>query len=138
MKNKAGFTLVELLAVIVILAIVITIAVPSTLAISNRIKNNLYCSKIDFIKNAAEIYGEDRKDSFGNITVNGTSYKGQKIKVLDLVKGNYLKKDKESAPYIEDPRDKSKSLDDYAIDVYLKNNRIYVAMNQDLTAICEK
>lgn len=37
-NNKKGFTLVELLAVIVVLAIIITIAVPGTIAVSNKIK----------------------------------------------------------------------------------------------------
>ena len=64
MKNNSGFTLVELLAVIVVLAIVIAVAVPSTMTISNSIKENLFCSKIDFIENAAKLYGEDKRDGF--------------------------------------------------------------------------
>ncbi len=61
MKNSKGFTLVELLAVIVILAILITIAVPSTIGISNKLKENMFCKKIDSIEVAAKLYGEDRK-----------------------------------------------------------------------------
>jgi prepilin-type N-terminal cleavage/methylation domain-containing protein len=57
MKNK-GFTLVELLAVIVILGILITIAVPSMLGVSKNVKEKSYTSKIDLIESAAVIYGE--------------------------------------------------------------------------------
>ena len=45
MKNKKGFTLVELLAVIVILALLVAIAVPSTFSISNRLKTNNKCKE---------------------------------------------------------------------------------------------
>ena len=49
MKNNNGFTLVELLAVVVVLAIIVTIATTSTISISNKIKGNMYCSKLDFL-----------------------------------------------------------------------------------------
>ena len=39
--NKKGFTLVELLAVIVVLGLIIAIAVPSINAISIKIKENM-------------------------------------------------------------------------------------------------
>ena len=41
MRNKNGFTLVELLAVIVILSLLIAIAVPSSITIGNKIKEKL-------------------------------------------------------------------------------------------------
>lgn len=139
MKNKRGFTLIELLAVIVILAIVIAVAVPSTMSISNNIKENLYCSKIDFIENAAKLYGEDRRDSFtSRYTINGASYYGKKVQVKDLVTSNYLKKDNSTSPYIEDPRNKNASLDNLYITIYIKNDRIYVYFNDTtINTTCE-
>lgn len=139
MKNRSGFTLIELLAVIVILAIVIAVAVPSTMSISNRIKENLFCSKIDFIENAAKLYGEDRRDSFtSRYTINGTSYYGKKVQVKELVTTNYLKKDNSTSPYIEDPRDKNASLDNLYITIYIKNDRIYVDFDNTIDQTCEK
>ena len=41
MKNKKGFTLVELLAVIVILGLVAVIAVPASMTVSDGIKKNM-------------------------------------------------------------------------------------------------
>ena len=135
MKDKNGFTLVELLAVIVILAMLVTIAVPSTLSISNKIKVNMYCSKIDSIETAAKLYGEDRKDSF-NETYDGYASKG--IKVIELINTGYLKKDQKNAPYVLDPRDNA-SLDDMDVIVYLKWNRIYVHfVTGDASSICGK
>lgn len=124
MKNK-GFTLVELLAVIVILAILVTIAVPSTISISKKINENLYCQKVSSIKNAASLYGEDRSDSF---TESYNGYKSKTLVLQNLIDTGYLKKDQDTYPYILDPRDKTKSdmYENMKIIVYVKYDRIYI------------
>lgn len=134
MKNSKGFTLVELLAVIVILAILITIAVPSTIGISNKLKENMFCKKIDSIEVAAKLYGEDRKSSF---TENYETYPSRKIVVKDLIETGDLKKDNNTSPYILDPRDNT-SMDDLELIVYEKYNRIYVAFNDTIKTTCDK
>lgn len=134
MKNNKGFTLVELLAVIVILAILITIAVPSTIGISNKLKENMYCKKIDSIEVAAKLYGEDRKSSF---TETYETYPSRKITVKDLIETGDLKKDNSTSPYILDPRDNT-SMDDLELTVYEKYNRIYVAFNEAIKTTCDK
>ncbi len=138
MKNKQGFTLVELLAVIVILAILITIAVPSTIAISNRLKENMYCKKIDSIEVSAKLYGEDRRDSFmeSYVTTDG-SYPSRKIKVKDLIESGDLKKDNTIAPFIIDPRNNT-SMDEMELTVYVKYNRVYVAFQDEIKTTCKK
>ncbi len=134
MKNNKGFTLVELLAVIVILAILITIAVPSTIAISNKLKENMYCKKIDSIEVAAKLYGEDRKTSFSE---NYETYPSRKMKVKDLIDTGYLKKDNSEEPYIINPRDNT-GLDNLELTVYEKYNRIYVAFDETVKTTCDK
>jgi prepilin-type N-terminal cleavage/methylation domain-containing protein len=140
MKNKRGFTLVELLGVIVILAILATVAVPSTMSISKKLKVKLYCSKIDFIENAAELYGEDHRDNFTNtINVDEKTYKGEEITVEKLISTSYLKKDQSDYPYIVDPRDKtSDELYKMSLNIYIKNNRIKVSFNDTVNETCEK
>lgn len=56
--KKNGFTLVELLAVIVILGLLIAIAVPSALKLSNKVKEKSYSTKIDLIEQAAMNFGQ--------------------------------------------------------------------------------
>ena len=53
--NKKGFTLVELLAVIVILAIILLIAVPSIMGVVDGAKKDAYASSVMSIINAAEL-----------------------------------------------------------------------------------
>ena len=57
--NKKGFTLVELLAVIVIIAIVSAIAVVSMNGVRNKIDLKMVESNIDLIISSAKSYGED-------------------------------------------------------------------------------
>ena len=80
MKKKKGFTLVELLAVIVILALLILIAVPNVIKIMNNAKKNTARDNVLSLVRLAGIYytsdlsstlvGED--DSFAcSVTQNG-------------------------------------------------------------------
>ena len=59
--NKKGFTLIEVLAVIVILALLSVLVTPSITAISNRIKHNMLESKINLINDAAIDYVSQQK-----------------------------------------------------------------------------
>lgn len=107
MKKNKGFTLVELLAVIAILALLITIAVPSVIALSNRIKGNMFCTKVENIETAAKMYANDNLDVFNN--GNAT------IHVKDLINNNLFKREEKDCdcnnvnkPCVTDPRNKSR------------------------------
>ena len=121
--KKNGFTLVELLAVIVIMALLLTIAVPSVIGISKKIKTNMFCSKVEDIESAAKLYGEDYIDQIDKN--NGTT-----ITVYKLIENNLFKKedkdcDKTSnTTCVLDPRDGS-SMDKNQILITIKNKRVY-------------
>ena len=124
--KKKGFTLTELLAVIVILGVITLIAIPSSFAISNRIKINLYCTKMDTIKKAADLYASDHFDEvrLGIIT---------KVSIKDLVNYGYVKKDENSTNgiLVVDPRDNETSLDDMTISLSISNNRAKTNFDQE-------
>ena len=80
MKNRKGFTLVELLAVIVILAIIIGIATPAFGALQTRVNQKQYENKISLIEVAALKYADD---------TNFVAFY-----VEDLVKAGYLEADR--------------------------------------------
>ncbi len=56
--KRNGFTLVELLAVIVLLALLMTIAVPNVFKLNTKVKKKAYATKIDLIEQAADSYGQ--------------------------------------------------------------------------------
>jgi prepilin-type N-terminal cleavage/methylation domain-containing protein len=57
--NNKGFTLVELLAVIIILSLLVVLASTSVSKIVKDSKNDLYDTQIELIKSAAEAWGAD-------------------------------------------------------------------------------
>ena len=64
MKNKKGFTLVELLAVIAILAILVIIALPNVMGMFNSAKKSTFLTEIKKIYRGAE--QEYVKDAFNS------------------------------------------------------------------------
>ena len=58
MKNKKGFTLVELLAVVALLAVLAAVATPVISSVSRKSKEKMYDAKIKMITEAAVLYAE--------------------------------------------------------------------------------
>ena len=90
MKN--GFTLVELLAVIVLIAIIAVISVGGINKVKNNIKSDICKSTVEMIQNGAIHYGEDNENLLK--TENGcsiyNSYRCISVKVEDLINSGYL------------------------------------------------
>ena len=60
--NNKGFTLVELLTVIVIIGLLIAITIPATSKIIKASKEKAYTTKVEFIESEAALYGETNLD----------------------------------------------------------------------------
>lgn len=127
--KKNGFTLVELLAVIVILAILLTVAIPNVIGITQRVKEKMYCSKVSDIESAAKLYGQDYIDE---VESNGNT---MTIHVYTLIENNLYKKESDDCILnsndkycVSDPRDDSK-MDDKTITLTKKDKRITATFN---------
>lgn len=114
--NKKGFTLVELLAVIIILGLLVGISFPIVRKSINKYKTQLCESQMDEIMNAAKLWGSDNMEALPDGKENGdneidttsdistlksTSYETLKIHLNYLTEKNYInqmKNQKTDAP----------------------------------------
>lgn len=122
MKNKKGFTLVELLAVIVILAVIMLIAVPVISNLIQKNKEKAYEAKMELILKQAKLYAKDNKILYSSTKRDGI-YVCEKVTVQQLLTAGYLEKEDDISSGkndILDPRDGSSMLTK-SIEVYIKS-----------------
>lgn len=108
MQGKNGFTLVELLAVIVILALVMAIAIPVVLDVRSNVTGTLSQEQKKGLQDAGKLLGIDLDDYSSDIfnckdgswikssaecTMNSSNWKTVKIDVSTLVDHGYFKDD---------------------------------------------
>lgn len=74
MKNKKGFTLVELLAVIALLSVITMFAYPNIAKISTGIYNKYEYSIKKIIENGASVYVNNNIEEINNILSNNERY----------------------------------------------------------------
>ncbi len=96
---KKGFTLVEMLAVIIILGILVGIIAPAVVNTINESKQKAYNTTIESVKSAAKSYMEFSFDSFKE-EIEGYGY--IEISVSELIEEGFLpegiKNPKDSEP----------------------------------------
>lgn len=106
MKNreKNGFTLVEILAVVVILGILLVIAIPSYTAVFNSLKRTTYINKIKALNLAAKDYASNTevKDSIKSVNFGSKPDWCNTIKVSDLIKAGYVSSESDILDVIYD------------------------------------
>ena len=88
---KRGFTLVELLAVIVLIAIIALIGAGGISRVRQNVKNDMCRSTIDMIETGGKHYGEDFQNLLvNNCTIDGHSYKCLTVTVQQLIDWGYI------------------------------------------------
>ena len=150
-KNR-GFTLVELLAIIIIIGVVAAISITSINGVNKKIKEKMLQNKLELIESAAELYVNKNTDGVTKASIknsekkyhpgNHNIYSCTAIKVKDLVKieliesdtGSVCNSDIEGDGCVINPADNSKYLDDVEVILYYKNNRVYA--KADIDNVC--
>lgn len=89
-KRQRGFTLIELIAVLVILTIIMSIAIPSISASIERSKEKQRNAKIKIMESAAEIYIVDRK----SLITSSSCY----VKINELISSTLINADDKIDP----------------------------------------
>lgn len=83
---KKGFTLIEVLGVIVILSIIALITVPMIGKYIKQAKNDSYDNQVSFIKLATQNWVSDHKNQFSDTTLSN------KVFLSQLINDDYLEK----------------------------------------------
>ncbi len=146
MHNKKGFSLVEILAVIVVLAIVISLAFFSGNAIRENSLRSIVDTKIEQIEQAAILYGQDNPSVISEtsckeiVTTNNagteTSYTPSYCVTItagvlidnDYIDTGYLEESNGVMDLINDVTGKSMRND--TVIIYRRNNRIYSIIDE--------
>lgn len=123
--NKKGFTLVELLAVLVLISLLMGLAIPGINRISNNMKKKSYNQKIKLIESAAELWGQDNKTRLQTTSCNidDNEVPCYKIEIKELLSENYLDSDNNSGKYINPKNDED--MKECIVFVYKQNKRVY-------------
>lgn len=136
--NKKGFTLVEILAVLVIIAVVSLIGTVSITGVRRKMDENLFKNKLGEIISAASKWGEDNKSELdtektvGFLITNGYLETEEAINTIKYEHTCGSDKNDENG-YIEDGLCKNvitnnvdyKVLNSLVVLIYRENNRVY-------------
>ncbi len=133
--NKKGFTLIEILAVIVITALITIIASTGISGVKKSINENLYQSNVALIEKSAVNFGEDKKSYLESLnsscTIDSVTYKPcLKVTVASLIDRYYIKTkevDEENNKVLIDNR-KNKEDKNY----YMNDNFVYIYIDDYL------
>ena len=126
--NKKGFTLIEILCVIVLLSITTCFASSAVIKLSVQSKERLYCTKLALIKSAALNYARAYEAELASSKELYENHQSLTITVSDLVTTGNFSPDKDNL--VLNPQDNT-SLNDTKIILYLENNLIKVAIESD-------
>lgn len=92
MKNRKGFTMIELLATVTILGILMTITIGYAMRLINKSKNDSMEQQAKLVTTAAESYFQAHREQLPRLVGQTT-----KIPISTLLETNYLKKEIKNA-----------------------------------------
>lgn len=117
MKNKKGFTLVEMLVVLSVLVIIFLIVVPDVTSLYKKLKQNEYERFLSDIFLSTEAYVQKNIDKYPELNTNNTKIY---IYFEELLDSGYLK------ATIMDPKNKKNvKEEDYTVELFLNDDNEY-------------
>ena len=126
-KNNKGFTLVEILAVIVLIAFLLGVGIPGVNRISRNMKKKSLNTKIGLIEQAGVLWGQDNKTLLQATNCedkDGNATKCYKIEIERLIEDDYLDSESNDDITYKNPVDDAE-LKNKCVYVYKKSNRVY-------------
>ncbi len=137
MKKKNGFTLIEMLGILVVLSIIVMISVPAITSMLKQANKQKYDEWLQNLYIASEQYVEGHREEFAEANSGGTSY----LSIQLLLKKGYLKnsiKDPKTGQDVTDigiveikPNDEHILTYNYKLKKEIDAIHLSVAMNPD-------
>ena len=141
--NKKGFTLVELLSVIVLIGLLLGIGVPGVMRISKKMKERSFNTKKEQIEQAATLWGQDNRTRLSKSTCTVLEDSGEKdypcykISIKELIEEDYLDSENNNGTIeYKNPID-NKDIKGMCVYVYKKNKRVYAYYTNAEDRECE-
>ena len=129
MKNKNGFTLIEILAVIAILCILVTIATFSVMKTKENSMKKLLNIKIGELEASGILYGQENQEELNlKCTIDNEKYEFcTKKTVKELIDTDYYKSNEVNSSGQKDLLNNvtNESMLNDVVMIYKKNNRVY-------------
>ena len=128
--NK-GFTLVELMAVLVLIVIISTIGYAGITIVNNNIEKNLWNTTVEEIETGAVKYGQDNLNVLNTnetCNIDGSETRNCiEVTVEFLINSNYIDTDEvdDSEKEIITNNVTGEIVNDNIVYIYLENNRVY-------------
>ena len=128
--NK-GFTLVELMAVLVLIVIIASIGYAGITAVQRNINQNLWEATVEEIETGAVKYGQDNLNALNNnetCNIDGSETRNCiEVTVEFLINSNYIDTDEvdDSEKEIITNNVTGEIVNDNIVCIYLENNRVY-------------
>ena len=95
--DKKGFTIIELVSVIIILLLLTALISPNLIKMTSKRKQDVYENKVKFIESAAASWGERNLEFLNNSTCTC-------VKVSTLISGGFIAGDDKQKANVTDPR----------------------------------
>ena len=124
--NK-GFTLVELMAVLVLIVIIASIGYAGITAVQRNINQNLWEATVEEIETGAVKYGQDNLSRLTSTCNYGAISNCLEVTVGFLIERNYVDTDEvdDSEKEIITNNVTGEIVNDNIVYIYLENNRVY-------------
>ena len=130
MAKSRGFTLTEIIAVVVILGVLIGIATPIYITVSQNTRKNNYNAKVEYLKSKAIAYAnENNIDSATTINAFSLIYAGY------VAPDYYEQKDGYEEPHITNPINDTENLACRLIDITFVDNDINATVSD--SSVCD-
>lgn len=137
--KKNGFTLVELLSVLVLIGLLLGIGVPGVMRISSKMKQRSLNTRIDQIEQAATLWGQDNKSlinaskaAFGRFSCSdGKCDTCTSRLIKTLIADDYLDGEMNTKEFKNPVNGKDfAKVYECTVVIYKKNNRIYALFDK--------